>query len=167
MNQTEAVQSLIDTYTSNGMSHPSQIMPNLDFPIENNENLVRDDKFLKPLWYLPAVDTPFSRGTPVNVPTITKPVVVAALRKSISGLLRLKGFNGIYIQCVKMCRYIFKYIFFLECNESALVMLMDGVDEFFKCLLESVNNVLLNENRDVIVSNSFQNRYFFLNSLSK
>lgn len=88
------IQSLIETYTSNTSGNPSQLMPNIDFPIENSVNLVRDDKFLKPLWYIPATDTPFSRGTPVNIPKITKPIVMASLRKSISGLLRLKGFYG-------------------------------------------------------------------------
>lgn len=36
-----------------------------------------------------------------------------------------------------------------ETNDSALVMFTDGLDEFYKCFLASINDVLANESRDV------------------
>lgn len=42
-----------------------------------------------------------------------------------------------------------------ECDESALLVLMDGVDEFYKSFLEKVNAVVTNENKDLNVNIKF------------
>lgn len=70
-------------------------MPTLDLPADTTVNLIRSEKFLKPIWYIPPKQTTFTRGIPQNYPKISKSVVMEALRKSLAGLLRLKGFNGI------------------------------------------------------------------------
>lgn len=41
------------------------------------------------------------------------------------------------------------HILFSETNESALQMLTDGLDEFYKCFVARLNDVLVNESRDV------------------
>lgn len=37
---------------------------------------------------------------------------------------------------------------FLDSTDSALQMFTDGVDEFFKCFMDSINAVLINESQD-------------------
>lgn len=74
-------------------------MPNIDFPPETTANLVSDEKFLRPIWYIPPNETNFTRGVPVDIPQISKPIVMQAMRKSIAGLLRVKGFYGKKIKC--------------------------------------------------------------------
>lgn len=70
-------------------------MPHIDLTPDVTANLVSDEKFLKPLWYIPPHETAFTKGTPpTNIPKISKPVVMEAIRISLSGLVRLKGFNG-------------------------------------------------------------------------
>lgn len=129
MNQTEIIKSLVDTYThTNGT--PTQLMNTIEFPPENLANLVRTDKYRKPFGYVSPKKTNFSRGVPVVADKINKPIVTEAIRKSLAGLLRLKGFD--------------------ECTESAMVTLADGVDEFYKCLLGSINNQLAHDRDDRI-----------------
>lgn len=69
-------------------------MPHIDLTPDTTANLVSDEKFLKPLWYIPPHETEFTKGIPTSVPKISKPVVMEAIRISLSGLVRLKGFNG-------------------------------------------------------------------------
>lgn len=69
-------------------------MPHIDLTPDTTANLVSDEKFLKPLWHMPPIETAFTKGTPTNIPKISKPVVMEALRTALSGLVRLKGFNG-------------------------------------------------------------------------
>lgn len=39
-----------------------------------------------------------------------------------------------------------------DCTESSLIMFMDGVEEFYKCLLDKVNHVITTEDKDLNVS---------------
>ena len=128
-----------------------QTMPTIDFPPETTMNLIHDDKFLKPLWYIPPDETRFTRGAPVEYPKLSKPIIMQSMRKSIAGLLRIKGFFGNKIINVHIGKSL-SHGFFLECTDSALVMFTDALDEFMKGLLESVTQVQMHQNEDKTVS---------------
>lgn len=70
------------------------------------------------------MDTP----PPKNYSQLTKPTVLEALKKSLCGLLKMVGFT--------------------EIEESCLTMFVDGIDEFYKSLMENVRDVLVAEDRE-------------------
>lgn len=127
MHQTEMIQTLIDTYADkSGMKYVlnhSQIMPNIDFPPENTADLLNEQKFTKPFWFVRPKETKFTRGDFQPIPKISKPIVELCIRKSLCGLL-------------KMCDYF-------ESHESALILFQDSVDLFYKSLMENLNETLL------------------------
>ncbi|KAM8703443.1 hypothetical protein ACLKA7_008118 [Drosophila subpalustris] len=117
MKQTEVLQSLIDTYsnkngTSNYLLNPCQMIPEVDFPPENAADLVGEQKFQKPIWFIPTVDTAFSRGDPQPYPEISSNICRHTLRKVMCGLLRLAGFT--------------------DCSETAVMLLTDATEEFMR-----------------------------------
>ncbi|XP_034485898.1 uncharacterized protein LOC117790530 [Drosophila innubila] len=117
MKQTEVLQSLIDTYsnkngTSNYLLNPCQMIPEVDFPPENAADLVGEQKFQKPIWFIPTVDTAFSRGDPQPYPEISSNICRHTLRKVMCGLLRLAGFT--------------------DCSETAVMLLTDATEEFLR-----------------------------------
>ncbi|XP_053692749.1 uncharacterized protein LOC128741162 [Sabethes cyaneus] len=132
MNQTEMIQTLIDTYsTKSGHSYilnPCQLMPNIDFPPANTADLNKNEKILRPLWFANPHESRFTRGEPRSYPKLTKPVLIQALRKVTCGLLRVTGFS--------------------EINESALIMMVDGIDQYMRLLCESMRDVLISETRE-------------------
>ncbi|KAL1374178.1 hypothetical protein pipiens_018244 [Culex pipiens pipiens] len=132
MNQTEMIQTLIDTYsTKSGYSYilnPCQLMPNIDFPPANTADLSRNEKITRPFWFVNPHDSSFTRGQPRNYPKLTRPVLMQALRKVICGLLRVAGFS--------------------EINESALIMMVDGMDQYMRLMCESMRDVLVSEGRE-------------------
>ncbi|XP_058443722.1 uncharacterized protein LOC131425673 isoform X2 [Malaya genurostris] len=132
MNQTEMIQTLIDTYsTKSGYSYilnPCQLMPNIDFPPANTADLSGNEKICRPLWFVNPYESRFTRGEPKNYPKLTRPVLMQALRKVTCGLLRVTGFS--------------------EINESALIMMVDGIDQYMRLLCESMRDVLISESRE-------------------
>lgn len=48
--------------------------------------------------------------------------------------------------------YLLLFLLFAEATDGALQMFTDGVDEFFKCLMDSINTLLINEDQDKNVS---------------
>ncbi|TDG43670.1 hypothetical protein AWZ03_009913 [Drosophila navojoa] len=120
MKQTEVLQSLIDTYsnkngTSNYLLNPCQMIPEVDFPPENAADLVSEQKFQKPIWFIPTVDTAFSRGDPQPYPEISTNTCRYTMRKVMCGLLRLAGFT--------------------DCSESAVILLTDAAEEFMRSFI--------------------------------
>ncbi|EDW82362.1 uncharacterized protein Dwil_GK25763 [Drosophila willistoni] len=120
MKQTEMLQSLIDTYsnkngTSNYLLNPCQMIPEVDFPPENAADLVGGQKFQKPIWFIPTVDTAYSRGEPQPYPEISSLVCRQTLRKVMCGMLRLAGFT--------------------DCSESAIQLLTDATEEFLRSFI--------------------------------
>lgn len=127
MHQTEMIQTLIDTYAdkSNGkyvLNH-NQILPNIDFPLENTANLLNDRKFAKPLWFIRPQDTRFTRGIPRPIPPVTKPIVNVCLRKSLCGLLQMSDF--------------------MQSTDSALILFTDAIDHFYKSFMDCINEAVL------------------------
>ncbi|XP_001656176.2 uncharacterized protein LOC5576593 [Aedes aegypti] len=133
MNQTEMIQTLIDTYsTKSGYSYilnPCQLMPNIDFPPANTADLCRNEKITRPFWFVHPHDSKFTRGEPKNYPKLTRPVLMQVHRKVICGLLRVAGFS--------------------EINESALIMMVDGIDQYMRMLCEAMRDVLISEGREI------------------
>ncbi|XP_064556253.1 uncharacterized protein Spt7 [Drosophila montana] len=120
MKQTEVLQSLIDTYsnkngTSNYLLNPCQMIPEVDFPPENAADLVSEQKFQKPIWFIPTVNTAYSRGDPQPHPEISSNTCRHALRKVMCGLLRLAGFT--------------------DCSETAVMLLTDAAEEFLRSFI--------------------------------
>jgi STAGA complex 65 subunit gamma len=73
-----------------------------------------DNIFSKPLWFCkPSTGTP----PPKNYAQLTKPVVLEVLKKALCGLLKVAGFT--------------------EIDESALIMFVDAIDEFYKSFMEN------------------------------
>lgn len=137
MNQTEMLQTLIDTYANksgynNYLLNPSQVIPQIDFPPENAANLLNDDKFCNPFWFIPPIETNFSKGAPERFPEITQDIAKAAIRKAIAGILRIAGFN--------------------EAANSSLVLLTDAVEEFIRNLLTESKHIQIIESKDKLCS---------------
>ncbi|EDV34175.1 uncharacterized protein Dana_GF21109 [Drosophila ananassae] len=117
MKQTEVLQSLIETYSnkngsSNYLLNPCLMIPEVDFPPENAADLVSEQKFQKPIWFTPPVDTAYSRGDPQDYPEISSDTCRQAVRKVMCGMLRLAGFT--------------------DCSESAVQVLTDATEEFLR-----------------------------------
>lgn len=109
MNQSEMIQSLIDTYASktgfnNYLINPCQMIPHIDFSPENTADLVNEEKFAKPFWFIPPIQTDFSRGRPKSTIKLNKEIVRSTLRKSICGLLRVAGFSEASKKCINNAR---------------------------------------------------------------
>ncbi|XP_055911748.1 uncharacterized protein LOC129945840 [Eupeodes corollae] len=133
MKQTEMLQSLIDTYSNksgsnNYLLNPCQMIPQVDFPPENATDFVNDDKFAKPLWFIPPNQTDFTRGEPKEYPQINKPVCKESLRKAICGQLCIAGFT--------------------DTAESALVLFTDALEEFIRNFILQIKDIQCNEHAD-------------------
>ncbi|XP_052849661.1 uncharacterized protein LOC128260570 [Drosophila gunungcola] len=120
MKQTEVLQSLIETYSnkngsSNYLLNPCLMIPEVDFPPENAAELVGSQKFQKPIWFTPTVDTAYSRGDPQSYPEISSSTCREAVRKVMCGMLRLTGFT--------------------DCSESAVQLLTDATEEFLRSFI--------------------------------
>lgn len=99
--------------------------------------------------FISTVSSDFTTGKPKNVQKINKKCAELALRKSICGLVRITDFT--------------------EVKSSALQLLVDATDHFYKELMESIVNVLTNDNRDTeteIDVLTFEKAYFNLTSES-
>lgn len=116
-NQTEMINSLIDTYSNNKFNF--QVMPNIDFPSSNSADINKETKFIKPLWFIPPICTNFTQGVPKNYNSrIGTASVKQAIRKSLCGLLKMAGF--------------------LEAHESTILTYVDVIDHFYKQFLEKI-----------------------------
>ncbi|XP_067637181.1 uncharacterized protein Spt7 [Eurosta solidaginis] len=154
MKQTEMLQSLIDTYsnksgTSNYLLNPCQMIPEVDFPPENAADFINDDKFAKPIWFIPPTDTLFARGVPQSYPQINAEISRAALRKAVCGQLRVSGFT--------------------DFSESALVLYADAAQEFIRSFLQRLreihdNNAQLELQNEVKVKYLEKAYYSFTNA---
>lgn len=133
MKQTEMLQSLIETYSNksgsnNYLLNPCQMIPQVDFPPENATDFVNDDKFIKPLWFIPPNQTDFTRGVPKEYPQINKQVCKESLRKAICGQLCIAGFT--------------------DAAESALVLFTDALEEFIRNFILQIKDIQINEYAD-------------------
>uniref|UniRef100_A0A182PT81 Uncharacterized protein n=1 Tax=Anopheles epiroticus TaxID=199890 RepID=A0A182PT81_9DIPT len=133
MKQTEMIQTLIDTYSTksgcNYILNPCQLMPTVHFPSSNVVDLTRMEKITRPLWFVLPDETPFTRGDRRNYVKLSKPVVLQALRKAACGLLCMEGFS--------------------EINESALIMIVDGLDQYLRLFTSSLRSVRTEQNEEV------------------
>ncbi|XP_075155752.1 spt7 [Haematobia irritans] len=154
MKQTEMLQSLIDTYsnksgTSNYLLNPCQMIPEVNFPPENVADFVSDDKFTKPIWFVPPQDTNFAKGVPQHYPQVTSDICRASLRKAVCGQMRVAGFT--------------------DTAESALILFADACEEFILNLMQSVREVHANDEkletqRDIEVKNLEKAYYSMTNN---
>ncbi|KAL9881651.1 uncharacterized protein LOC119637031 isoform X2 [Glossina fuscipes] len=130
MKQTEMLQSLIDTYsnksgTSNYLLNPCQMIPEVDFPPENAADFISNEKFAKPIWFIPPQDTKFTKGVPQLYPQLNTEICKASLRKAVCGQLRVAGFT--------------------DTAESALILFADAIEEFMRNLLQQVREIHAND----------------------
>ncbi|XP_054730463.1 uncharacterized protein LOC129239157 isoform X1 [Anastrepha obliqua] len=155
MKQTEMLQSLIDTYsnksgTSNYLLNPCQMIPEVDFPPENATDFINDDKFAKPIWFIPPIETQFARGVPQSYPEINPEICRAALRKAVCGQLRVSGFTDI--------------------SESALVLFADAAQEFMRNFMLRIREVHANnpqtEIQNEVEVKSLEKAYYSLANAS-
>ncbi|KAI8125561.1 hypothetical protein FF38_02323 [Lucilia cuprina] len=154
MKQTEMLQSLIDTYsnksgTSNYLLNPCQMIPEVDFPPENAADFVSDDKFTKPIWFVPPQDSDFANGVPQHYPQVNSEICRASLRKAVCGQMRVAGFT--------------------DTAESALILFADACEEFILNLMQHVrevhaNDVNLETQRDIEVKNLEKAYYSMTNN---
>uniref|UniRef100_A0A182IPN4 Bromodomain associated domain-containing protein n=1 Tax=Anopheles atroparvus TaxID=41427 RepID=A0A182IPN4_ANOAO len=133
MKQTEMIQTLIDTYSTksgcNYILNPCQLMPTVHFPSSNVVDLTRAEKITRPLWYVSPGSSAFTRGDSKSFVKLSKPAVQQALRKAACGLLCMEGFS--------------------EINESALIMIVDGLDQFLRLQVEAMRSVVTEENEEI------------------
>lgn len=104
------------------------MIPQVDFPPENATDFVNDDKFAKPLWFIPPNETDFTRGVAKEYPQINKQVCKASLRKAICGQLCIAGFT--------------------DTAESALVLFTDALEEFIRNFMFQIKDIQTNEYKD-------------------
>jgi STAGA complex 65 subunit gamma len=127
INQTESIKCIMDTYLDPSCQlGSSQLMPNIDFPASNSAKMKEESVFSKPVWF--CQPKPLSTLSPKNYTELTKPTVLEALKKSLCGLLKMSGFT--------------------EIDDSALKMYVDGIDEFYKSIMENVRDVMIAEDRE-------------------
>uniref|UniRef100_A0A182XY28 Uncharacterized protein n=1 Tax=Anopheles stephensi TaxID=30069 RepID=A0A182XY28_ANOST len=133
MKQTEMIQTLIDTYSTksgcNYILNPCQLMPTVHFPASNVVDLTRMEKIKRPFWFVLPDETPFTRGEPKNFVKLSKPVVLQALRKAACGLLCMEGFS--------------------EINESALIMIVDGLDQYMRLLTSALRTAYTEQDEEI------------------
>lgn len=154
MKQTEMLQSLIETYSNksgsnNYLLNPCQMIPQVDFPPENATDFVNDDKFVKPLWFIPPNQTDFTRGVPKEYPQINKQVCKESLRKAICGQLCIAGFT--------------------DTAETALVLFTDAIEEFIRNFILQIKDIQINEheeNKSSIDILTLERAYYALTSTS-
>lgn len=99
--------------------------------------------------FISTIQTDFVRGKPKDVQKVNKKCIDLALKKSLCGILKITDFEQI--------------------TESALQLLIDSMDYFYKTLMESVVNVLTNDDRDTetdIDLITFEKAYFNLTNES-
>lgn len=124
----EMIQELIDTSDQYGFQ---QLVPIIKESIEVIPSRIpsarHNDKFNK-LCFIPPVPSNFTTGKPKEIHKVNKTCVRLALKKSICGLARITDYTDI--------------------SDSALTMFTDAVDHFYKSLMESIINVLTNDDRD-------------------
>jgi hypothetical protein len=137
----ELIQELIDASQYNTSSF-QQMLPTLreTLPVlSQNFSIPRLNCFIT------SSKSDFIAGKPKQVPKINKTCVEQALKKSICGLVRITDFTDI--------------------QTSALTLLADSVDHFYKSMMEAVVNILANENleaeTDVDIL-TFEKSYFQL-----
>lgn len=97
------------------------MIPEVDFPPENAADFTRDMKYMKPIWYTPERISNFSKGVPVDYPSLSREVCKAAIRKAICGQLRVVGFT--------------------DSANSALVLFTDAIEEFIRNFIEKIHEV--------------------------
>lgn len=137
----ELIQQLIDSSQFNSNFH--QMVPTLKevLPILNNYK-VTPPKYNS---FISSSSSDFLRGKQVKpIPKINKACVDLAMRKSICGLVRMD---------------------FTDITSSALTLLTDTLDHFYKSLMEEIVNVITNENRETetdIDLLTFEKAYFHL-----
>ncbi|XP_053678429.1 uncharacterized protein LOC128728807 [Anopheles nili] len=133
MKQTEMIQTLIDTYSTksgcNYILNPCQLMPTVHFPSSNVVDLTWTEKIMRPLWFVAPASSAFTRGDSKNYVKLSKPVVLQALRKAACGLLCMEGFS--------------------EINDSALIMIVDGLDQYLRLLTKSLRTTLIGQNEEI------------------
>lgn len=54
--------------------------------------------------------------------------------------------NCLIYKIVNFCYFCLHYT--TECNDSALVMFVDSVEEFYKSLMESINLIVISQRKD-------------------
>lgn len=67
------------------------------------------------------------------------------------------------VNSLKIMEYflIFWNFFSAECTDSALVMLVDSVDEFYKSLMDRINLIIISQRKDRRVSSIIYLTFFF------
>lgn len=153
--QTEMLNSLIETYsnksgTSNYLLNPCQMIPEVDFPPENIADFHNDDKFTKPIWFIPPQHTRFAKGLPQSYPKLNPEVCRASIRKAVCGQLSVAGFTDI--------------------AESALVLFTDAIEEFVRNLMlhlkEVHDNDAQRETQTEVEVQSLEKAYYALTNSS-
>lgn len=125
------------------------MIPEVDFPPENAADFVSDEKFTKPIWFVPPQDSDFAKGTPQHYPQVNSDICRASLRKAVCGQMRVAGFT--------------------DTAESALVLFADACEEFILNLMQHVkevhaNDVRLETQRDIDVRNLEKAYYAMTNN---
>lgn len=125
------------------------MIPEVDFPPENAADFVTDEKFAKPIWFVPPRDTDFAKGTPQHYPQVNSDICRASLRKAVCGQMRVAGFT--------------------DTAESALVLFADACEEFILNLMQHVREVHANDaklemQRDIEVKNLEKAYYSMTNN---
>lgn len=125
------------------------MIPEVDFPPENAADFVSDEKFAKPIWFVPPRDSNFANGVPQHYPQVNSEICRASLRKAVCGQMRVAGFT--------------------DTAESALILFADACEEFILNLMHHVkevhsNDVKLETQRDIEVKNLEKAYYSMTNN---
>lgn len=115
------------------------------------------DKAIETPFNMQTDPTDFTLGKPNCPPSISKPIVDDILAQAIAGLLRIKGLDCKY----KSDSHVFRFSALTlnnyfnsksACTESSMKTFTEGVGEFYKCLLDKVNQVVSSQGKDINVS---------------
>lgn len=126
------------------------MIPEVDFPPENAADFAAEEKFAKPIWFVPPQDTKFAKAIPQSYPKVTADICRASLRKAVCGQMRVAGFT--------------------DTAESALILFADACEEFIRNLMLHIrdvhaNNPELEKQRDIEVK-TLEKAYYSMTNTS-
>lgn len=144
----------VDCYFQEGYSRE---LPNISLSEETKACVDQINRPMRPPMTAPDEQSAFRAGLPIAQTKLSKSVVMQVICKALSGLLKMKGFHGnAFHVCTSYLSFFFmkkKSHFSTDCTESSLNMFVDGIDEFYKNLLEMANEVVINDGMDKHVRN--------------
>ncbi|XP_031632352.1 uncharacterized protein LOC116346445 [Contarinia nasturtii] len=130
LNHTNRIKSMIEMYSEEMvyLANQRQVLPTITLSADTKACLEELHQPITSPFETHKVSD-FTLGKPKAISQINKPVVMDVIGKALTGLLRIKGFD--------------------YCTESGLLMFKDAIEEFYKCFMEKINQVVVADDKGI------------------